>query len=99
MTKPARNRQFSPAFPPSEARRFSDGAKAERWFGRNCKDVLKRLSVSELNERQSALSQHLGLLCEANVRDHARIARRPLFAPQGVAIQIINLLHRTFCAR
>lgn len=69
-----------------------------------CNLVEGPLSVSELNERvdlsQSALSQHLAVLREANVVATTRESQTIHYSlPQGVATQIINLLHRTFCAR
>jgi DNA-binding transcriptional ArsR family regulator len=69
-----------------------------------CNLVEGPLSVGELNERvdlsQSALSQHLAVLREANIvatERESQIIRYSL--PEGVVTQIINLLHRTFCAR
>ena len=69
-----------------------------------CNLVEGPLSVSELNERvelsQSALSQHLAVLREANIVATERESQTIRYSlPQGVATQIINLLHRTFCAR
>lgn len=62
------------------------------------------LSVSELNERvhlsQSALSQHLAVLREANIVETAREAQSIRYAlPAGIATEIITLLHREFCER
>jgi DNA-binding transcriptional ArsR family regulator len=61
------------------------------------------LSVSELNERvalsQSALSQHLAVLREANIVATAREAQIIRYTlPAGIATEIITLLHREFCA-
>lgn len=69
-----------------------------------CNLVDGPLAVSELNERvdlsQSALSQHLAVLREANIVATTRESQTIRYSlPQGVATQIINLLHRTFCAR
>lgn len=69
-----------------------------------CNLVDGPLSVSELNERvdlsQSALSQHLAVLREANIVATTRESQNIHYSlPQGAATQIINLLHRTFCAR
>jgi hypothetical protein len=33
---------ISPLAPAGDARRFTDAAKVDKWFGRNCKDVLAR---------------------------------------------------------
>lgn len=69
-----------------------------------CTLVGGALSVSELNERvalsQSALSQHLAVLREANIvatERGAQIIRYSL--PAGIATEIITLLHREFCER
>ena len=69
-----------------------------------CNLVEGPLSVSELNARvdlsQSALSQHLAVLREANVVAAARESQTIHYSlPQGVATQIISLLHREFCGR
>lgn len=60
------------------------------------------LSVSELNERvalsQSALSQHLAVLREADIVATTREAQSIRYElPAGIATDIINLLHREFC--
>lgn len=69
-----------------------------------CNLVEGPLSVSELNERvdlsQSALSQHLAALRETNIVATERESQTIRYSlPPGVVTQIINLLHRTFCAR
>ena len=38
----ATGKAIAPLAPASDARRFSDSAKVEKWFGRNCNDVLGR---------------------------------------------------------
>jgi cytochrome c553 len=38
----ATGKTIAPLAPAFEARRFSDAAKVEKWFGRNCNDVLGR---------------------------------------------------------
>ncbi|MCC7547427.1 MAG: DUF1924 domain-containing protein [Burkholderiales bacterium] len=35
-------KSIAPLAPAAEGRRFSDGAKVEKWFKRNCNDVLSR---------------------------------------------------------
>nr|WP_246039027.1 metalloregulator ArsR/SmtB family transcription factor [Peristeroidobacter soli] len=62
------------------------------------------LSVSELNGRvalsQSALSQHLAVLREAQIVATTRESQSIRYAlPAGVATEIIGLLHREFCER
>lgn len=62
------------------------------------------LSVSELNERvalsQSALSQHLAVLREANIVSTTREAQSVRYElPAGIATDVIALLHREFCER
>jgi DNA-binding transcriptional ArsR family regulator len=69
-----------------------------------CNLVDGPLSVSELNERvelsQSALSQHLAVLREANIVATTREAQTIYYSlPEGAATQIINVLHRAFCNR
>lgn len=69
-----------------------------------CNLVEGPLSVTELNEQvelsQSALSQHLAVLREANIVSTMRESQTIRYSlPQGVATQIINLLHRAFCNR
>lgn len=69
-----------------------------------CTLVEGPLSVSELNERvalsQSALSQHLAVLREANIVATTRESQSIRYAlPAGVATEIIGLLHREFCGR
>lgn len=69
-----------------------------------CNLVEAPLSVSELNEQvelsQSALSQHLAVLREANIVSTVRESQTIRYSlPQGIATQIINLLHREFCER
>lgn len=36
-----------PMAPSANAQRFSDAAKVEKWFGRNCKDVLGRACTAQ----------------------------------------------------
>lgn len=36
------DKAIEPLAPAANAKRFTDGAKAEKWFRRNCKDVLAR---------------------------------------------------------
>ena len=36
------NKAIEPLAPAANAKRFTDNAKAEKWFRRNCKDVLAR---------------------------------------------------------
>ena len=36
------NKVIEPMAPIANAQRFTDQAKVEKWFGRNCKDVLER---------------------------------------------------------
>ncbi len=38
----ATGKSIAPLAPAFDARRFSDAAKVEKWFGRNCNDVLGR---------------------------------------------------------
>ena len=38
----ATGKPIAPLAPAFDARRFSDSAKVEKWFGRNCNDVLGR---------------------------------------------------------
>lgn len=69
-----------------------------------CTLVEGPLSVSELNERvdlsQSALSQHLAVLREAEVVATTRESQSIRYElPAGVATEIISLLHREFCGR
>lgn len=69
-----------------------------------CNLVDGPLSVSELNERvdlsQSALSQHLAVLREAQIVATARESQVVRYSlPEGVVTRIINLLHREFCNR
>jgi DNA-binding transcriptional ArsR family regulator len=69
-----------------------------------CNLVEGPLSVGELNERvdlsQSALSQHLAVLREANIVATTRESQVIQYSlPQGIATRIINLLHGEFCRR
>jgi DNA-binding transcriptional ArsR family regulator len=69
-----------------------------------CNLVDGPLSVSELNERvdlsQSALTQHLAVLREADIVATERESQTVRYSlPEGVATRIINLLHREFCER
>ena len=62
------------------------------------------LSVGELNARvalsQSALSQHLGVLREANVVTTTREAQSIRYAlSSGVVTRIIEILYQEFCER
>jgi hypothetical protein len=36
-----------PMAPAANAQRFADAAKVEKWFGRNCKDVLSRVCTAQ----------------------------------------------------
>ena len=61
------------------------------------------LSVGELNERvtlsQSALSQHLGVLRDANVVTTTREAQTIRYALSSAAVtRIIEILYNEFCA-
>jgi DNA-binding transcriptional ArsR family regulator len=69
-----------------------------------CNLVEGALSVGELNERvelsQSALSQHLAVLREAQIVSTTREAQIIRYSlPPGITTEIINLLHRKFCGR
>jgi DNA-binding transcriptional ArsR family regulator len=60
------------------------------------------LSVGELNERvtlsQSALSQHLGVLRDANIVTTTREAQSIRYAlSSGAVTRIIEILYREFC--
>jgi DNA-binding transcriptional ArsR family regulator len=60
------------------------------------------LSVGELNERvalsQSALSQHLGVLREANIVTTTREAQSIRYAlSSGAVTRIIEILYQEFC--
>lgn len=60
------------------------------------------LSVGELNERvtlsQSALSQHLGVLREANIVATTREAQSIRYElSSGAVTRIIEILHQEFC--
>jgi hypothetical protein len=37
------HKDIAPIAPAANPQRFTDAAKVEKWFGRNCNDVLKRL--------------------------------------------------------
>ncbi|MEW5942640.1 MAG: DUF1924 domain-containing protein [Pseudomonadota bacterium] len=41
------NKQIEPMAPSANAQRFTDPAKVEKWFGRNCKDVLGRACTAQ----------------------------------------------------
>lgn len=41
------NKEIKPMAPSVNAERFTDKAKTEKWFKRNCDDVLKRACTSE----------------------------------------------------
>lgn len=44
----ARTRKtIAPLAPAGDARRFTDGAKVDKWFGRNCRDVLGRVCTPQ----------------------------------------------------
>jgi len=45
--------------PAAEPRRFTDAAKTEKWFGRNCRDVLGR--VCSAGEKADVLAWLIGL--------------------------------------
>ena len=45
------NKVIEPLAPVANPKRFTDEAKVEKWFTRNCKDVLERLCTAE--EKQS----------------------------------------------
>ncbi len=69
-----------------------------------CNLVAGPLSVSELNDRvdlsQSALSQHLAVLRDANIVSTERESQTIRYSlPEGIATRIITLLHREFCER
>lgn len=60
------------------------------------------LSVGEINERvdlsQSALSQHLAVLREAEIVTTTREAQSIRYTlPKGAATEIIRILHEEFC--
>lgn len=60
------------------------------------------LSVGELNERvalsQSALSQHLAVLRDANVVATSRESQSIRYClPEGIATRIIAILHEEYC--
>jgi DNA-binding transcriptional ArsR family regulator len=60
------------------------------------------LSVGELNERvdlsQSALSQHLAVLREANIVTTERESQTIRYSlPPGAATRIIGILYKEFC--
>ena len=40
-------KDIQPLAPSANAQRFTDGAKVEKWFGRNCKDVLSRACTAQ----------------------------------------------------
>ena len=40
------HKAIAPLAPAANAERFTDAAKTEKWFGRNCKDVLGRACTS-----------------------------------------------------
>ncbi len=44
------NKIIEPLAPIANAKRFTDEAKVEKWFNRNCKDVLERLCTPEEKE-------------------------------------------------
>lgn len=69
-----------------------------------CNLLDRPLTVGELNERielsQSALSQHLAVLREADIVSTARSAQSITYAlSKGVVNQIVDLLHQEFCSR
>ena len=41
------NKIIEPMAPVVNAQRFTDAAKVEKWFGRNCKDVLERACTAK----------------------------------------------------
>lgn len=41
------NKQIEPLAPIANPQRFTDSAKVEKWFGRNCKDVLERSCTAQ----------------------------------------------------
>jgi cytochrome c peroxidase len=41
------NKVIEPMAPIVNAQRFTDAAKVEKWFGRNCKDVLERACTAK----------------------------------------------------
>lgn len=41
------NKEILPLAPAANAKRFSDAATVEKWFKRNCNDVLKRACTSQ----------------------------------------------------
>ncbi len=40
-------KEILPLAPSANAQRFTDAAKVEKWFGRNCKDVLNRACTAQ----------------------------------------------------
>lgn len=69
-----------------------------------CNLVEGPLSVGELNDRvrlsQSALSQHLGVLREADLVSTVRESQSVIYSlPPGIATRIIGLLHDEFCSK
>lgn len=41
------NKAIEPMAPIANPQRFTDAAKVEKWFGRNCKDVLERACTAQ----------------------------------------------------
>lgn len=41
------NKVIEPLAPVANPQRFTDQAKVEKWFGRNCKDVLERVCTAQ----------------------------------------------------
>jgi ArsR family transcriptional regulator, virulence genes transcriptional regulator len=69
-----------------------------------CNLIEGPLSVGELNERvdlsQSALSQHLAVLRDANIVRTERESQTVRYSlPAGAATRIIGILHKEFCER
>ncbi|HVY81632.1 MAG TPA: metalloregulator ArsR/SmtB family transcription factor [Steroidobacteraceae bacterium] len=67
-----------------------------------CNLIEGPLSVGELNKRldlsQSALSQHLAVLREANIVTTERDSQSVLYSlPKGPATSIIGILYKEFC--
>lgn len=42
----ATGKPIEPLAPSAQPQRFTDGAKVDKWFGRNCKDVLARVCTA-----------------------------------------------------
>ncbi len=60
------HKAISPLAPAGDARRFTDAAKVEKWFTRNCKDVLGRTCTPQ--EQGDVLAYLLTLKAEGGAR-------------------------------